>query len=205
MVNKFNNKAAMELSLNLIIMLVIGLTVLGLVIGMVTGLLGSATNKFTDKLDETQAAEKEAVLGKSGFFAVGPEKVRISLGDVSGKLFIKINNRYPNDLSFNSTSSVIDNTNGLVGKIDSTTSGTVYLKISSIELGGSGSFSGSSADCQLKFQSAPVTIKSQESQAIVLALGTNKNCNVGDKLFLTLRFTDGNNFDESETINVLIE
>lgn len=190
MVNKFNKKASMELSLNLIIMLVIGLTVLGLVIGMVTGLLGSATNKIKDKLDDTQAAEKEAVLGKPGFFAVGPEKVRIPLSG-NKKIFIKITNRASLKMVF----PPIPTGQGTT----TSTSFASTLTLTSSVIG--------TGSCALSYFSTSTTILPQETQVITVGIEPGTGCLDGQELFININFKDsaGTAFDETRTINAVIE
>ncbi len=105
MVSKYQKKGAVEMSLNLIIMLIIGLVVIGLVISFVTGLIGQASSQFEGQLSETETADKQAAIGKSGVFAVSPETLKMGPGD-SRRIFFKVQNVQDAPLELGTTAQI---------------------------------------------------------------------------------------------------
>lgn len=186
---RYSNKknGAVEMSLNLIILLVIGLTVMGLVIGFVTKLIGGATNQFDSKLKESESIEKQKVLDAPGFFAVGPEILKIKAGQNS-KLFIKINNLGNSPLDINS----FDGSN-LDGSGDVST-GKLSFENTPI-----------TGNCDVQIISGPLTIKSKDTQVLTLIVKAPKDsCSIGNELFLNSIFEFGDDIRETRSISVEI-
>ncbi len=87
---KFNKKAAIEMSLNLIIMLIIGMVVLGLVIGFVNSLVGKGTESFDKQLGDNEKIKLEEVQNSPENLAVSPEpSLSLKKGEKTN-IFIKV-------------------------------------------------------------------------------------------------------------------
>ena len=192
MVKIRNNKKAMEMGINVIVMLIIGMTVMGLVIGMVTDLIGGASSGLDDKLQEAEQREKDVVLKKSGFFAVGPEVMKVPLKGTK-KFFIKINNRGSDDLNLNDnwdSNGAISPTSGFLADLSYSVQDIVGACSNGLTLTTSGAI-----------------IKPQDTQVITVAVQADKaDCMDGDELFINLNFAGtGDEFDETAVISVTIE
>lgn len=172
---KFNNKGAVELSLNLIIMLIIGLTILGLVIGFVTGLIGDAKSSFDERFSSTEESYKQEALDAPGYFAVRPTDINLKRGE-NKRIFVKVENLGTGPFDFE------------LG--DGASAAIQY----NVEVIGEG-------ECTLELSSPTRKIAEKEQEAVQVMLTANSDCQPDDEMFLTLTLTDA---DKSETVNVKI-